>query len=234
MLPTCEDRKAAASLCTTSIFAYGTLRPDAVGLASWTEIFNNGAVRRDRAILPNAALFQFGKYPAVAIPDDLGSEAWKTVNSFCQMHPKQVKVESVASDPADHVRGWVITFSDTLWPEKLALADTIESCPTMYERIVRNVVVVDEVTGEKQVTAAVVYHRTSDVVREVFHRSSDQLFRIPSGDFVDYAVAIGLDPMTLSGHRVVGDVADLDDDFERMDNSTRSTGTAPCTRELDA
>jgi NAD-dependent deacetylase len=131
----------------SNFFVYGTLRPDDDSGAAWTEAFSKGVVSAQTARLAGASLYH-ENYPSVVLED----------TKMC-------------------VRGMLLRVQPTEWSAKLEEADKIEGYPSLYDRSVETVQLLDDqgkVVGEER---AWVYHRTGKVDRAAVKR-------IPDGDWL--------------------------------------------------
>jgi gamma-glutamylcyclotransferase (GGCT)/AIG2-like uncharacterized protein YtfP len=131
----------------TQFFVYGTLRPDDDSGAAWTQKFAQGLVSAQSARLPGASLYH-ESFPAVVLENT-------------QMA----------------VRGMLLRVQPTKWTDKLAEADEIEGYPTLYDRSIETVQLLDDVGNVVGEERAWVYHRTGKVDRA-------NTTRIPDGDWM--------------------------------------------------
>jgi gamma-glutamylcyclotransferase (GGCT)/AIG2-like uncharacterized protein YtfP len=128
-------------------FVYGTLRPDDDSGAAWTQDFAKGVVSAQSAQLPGASLYH-ERFPAVVLENTQMS-----------------------------VRGMLLRVQPAKWTEKLAEADEIENYPSLYDRSIETVQLLDDVGNVVGEERAWVYHRTGKVDRA-------STTRIPDGDWL--------------------------------------------------
>lgn len=131
-----------------NFFVYGTLRPDDDSGADWTQTFTSkGLVSAQSARLVGASLYK-EKFPAVVLENTQMS-----------------------------VRGMLLRVQPAQWSDKLAEADEIEGYPTLYDRSVETIQLLDDIGNVVGEERAWVYHRTGKVDRA-------NTTRIPDGDWM--------------------------------------------------